>query len=86
MEKFPELRDQQVVLLRADINTGIVLDENYVYATNQKQTVYTIFENVDEALKVAKRIVLERQNVECGIYGIDEKIILNITPKNVENY
>lgn len=86
MEKFPELRDQQVVLLRADINTGIVLDENYMFATNQKQTVYAIFENADEALEVAKCIVLERENVECGIYGIDEKIIFNITSKNVENY
>jgi len=86
MEKFPKLTDQQVTLLRADVNSGIVLDENYVYATKQEQTVYTIFRNVDEALEVAKSIVLERQNVEYGIYGVDEKIILNITPKNVENY
>ncbi len=33
MEKFPHLKNEQVALLRADINTGIVLDKDYIYAT-----------------------------------------------------
>ena len=48
--------------------------------------MYTIFSDADEALEVAKHIVQEKRNVECGIYGIDQKIILSITPDNAGKY
>jgi hypothetical protein len=86
MEKFPLLKNEQVALLRADINTGIVLDENYIYATRSDQKVYDVFDHIDSAIKFAKRILSERRDVECGIYGNDPVALLVLTQKNIDLY
>ncbi|PTS92526.1 hypothetical protein DBR11_26730 [Pedobacter sp. HMWF019] len=84
MKEFPKLIGEQVVLLRVDINTGIVLDDNYNYSINPNDRVYIVFANKDEALKIAKTIVLERNNVECGLYDLNQKMIFNVTINNVD--
>ncbi|KIO76014.1 hypothetical protein TH53_17505 [Pedobacter lusitanus] len=61
MEKFPQLKDRQVALLRADINTGIVLDRNYIYATTSDQEVYTVFDDINSAIRSAKAIIAEKK-------------------------
>ncbi|RZL37984.1 MAG: hypothetical protein EOO96_03885 [Pedobacter sp.] len=86
MEKFPELKNEQVALLRADINTGIILDKDYVYATTINQEVYTVFDNVKSAIKFAKSIISERNDVECGIYGNDLVALLILTRDNIGSY
>lgn len=86
MEKFPELKNEQVALLRADINTGVVLDKDYIYATTISQEVYTVFDNVDSAIKFAKAIMLERYDIECGIYGNDPVALLILTSNNIGSY
>lgn len=40
--------------------------------------------NKDDAIKFAKSIVLERKNVECGIYNINQKMIFNVDVRNVD--
>ncbi|MBB6499993.1 hypothetical protein [Pedobacter cryoconitis] len=75
MQKFPELRKQQVALMRADTLTGHVLDDEFILALNNVQKVYTIFDNVELALEYAKSIILENQNIECIIYGSNEKVL-----------
>ncbi len=86
MEKFPELKNEQVALLRADINTGIVLDKNYIYATKSDQEVYAVFDHIDFAIKFAKSIILERNDIECGIYGNDPVALLTLTHDNIALY
>jgi len=67
MKEFPNLIGEQVALIKADINTGIILDDNYNYSVNSDKSVYVVLANKDDAVKFAKSIVLERKNVECGI-------------------
>ena len=67
MEEFPLLKNKQVALLRADINTGTVLDKNYIYATTPDQEVFVVFDNMDLAIEFAKSIIMERNDVECGV-------------------
>ncbi|TCC90195.1 hypothetical protein EZ428_13000 [Pedobacter frigiditerrae] len=86
MEKFPHLKNEQVALLRADINTGIVLDKDYIYATTEVQEVYTVFDNIDSAIKFAKSIISERNDIECGIYGNDPVAFLTLTRDNIDSY
>lgn len=75
MQKFPELRKQEVALMRADMLTGHVLDDEFILVLNNVQKVYTIFDNVELALEYAKSIILDRQNIECVIYGPNEKVL-----------
>lgn len=86
MEKFPQLKDGQVALLRADTNTGIVLDKDYIYATTSDQEVYTVFDNIDSAIIFAKAVISERKGIECGIYGNDPVALLILTSDNVGLY
>jgi hypothetical protein len=86
MEKFPLLKNGQVALLRADINTGIVLDKNYIYATTPDQEVYVVFDNIDLAIEFAKLIITERNDIECGIYGNDSVPLLNLDRYNISSY
>jgi len=86
MEKFPLLKNGQVALLRADINTGIVLDKNYVYATTPDQEVYVVFDNIDLAIEFSKLIIMERNDIECGIYGNDPVALLTLNRYNISSY
>jgi hypothetical protein len=74
-ENFPELQDQQVVLSRAETKTGIVLDEEFNYATNSQQRIYTIYLNIVDGISAAKLIVKEREDTECYIHDKDEKLL-----------
>ena len=86
MEKFPQLKNEQVALLRADINTGIVLDKDYIYATKSDQEVYAVFDHIDSAIEFAKSIISERSDVECGIYRNDPVALLILTRDNIALY
>ncbi|HKG08734.1 MAG TPA: hypothetical protein VKB19_19850 [Pedobacter sp.] len=86
MEEFPLLKNEQVSLLRADINTGTVLDKNYIYATTPDQEVYVVFDNIGLAIEFAKSVIMERNNVECGIYGNDPVALLILDRYNVSSY
>jgi len=76
---FPKLHGSQVVLVRAEIKTGHVLDENFRISISQNQNVYTIFENIDLAISAAKLIVNKRRDVECNLYDKDDKFLQVIT-------
>jgi hypothetical protein len=76
MEKFPKIKEGQVVLLRADTSTGHVLDELFNLAIRQDQKVYTIFNTAEEALESANQILKEKDKlVECVIYGKNQETL-----------
>lgn len=75
MKKFPELKADQVALLRAEINTGHVLDDKYNIAINDSQNVYSIFQSVEEAIIFSKKILSEKKGVEIVIYGKEEQVL-----------
>lgn len=86
MEKFPELKEGQVALVRADFKTGHVLDELFVEAVKSDQEIYTIFNDKQEALQFAKSIIAARKDIECVISGKDEEMIFYITPQNIASF
>ena len=47
--KFPNIKSEQVALLRSDYNTGHVLDDNYTLHINSNQEIYTIFDSLEDA-------------------------------------
>lgn len=78
MEKFPKLTNTQVALLRADINTGHVIDEKLGLAISDDQKVYTLFDDSEKALFYAKNLILENKTVECVIYSDESKILYHL--------
>ncbi len=86
MEKFPELKEGQVALVRADFKTGHVLDEQFKEAVAIDQEIYTVFDDRAQALQFAKLMIAERKDIECVISGEDEEMIFYITPQNVASF
>lgn len=79
MQKFPELKNNQVALLRTDALTGHVLDEQLNVARNDEQHVYTIVNSYYEALAIAKAVMLKEKNIECVIYGKNEEVLFSLS-------
>ena len=85
MEKSPEIKEGQVVLLRADSSTGHVLDELFNLAIGDNQKVYTIFNTIQEALDEGNKILNEKDKlVECLIYGKNDKAIYHLNPYQIK--
>ena len=80
MQQFPILNENQFALLRAEFNTGHVLDENLQLALHDGQIVYTVFDNINDALAVAESIV-KNGTIECIIYSKDRELIKYIKPE-----
>ncbi|WP_342648417.1 DUF4184 family protein [Mucilaginibacter sp. CSA2-8R] len=64
----PLLTDGQFILSRADYATGIVLDENLNWAVDDKQNVYTVYNDVDQAIEAARNIANYRGDIECYVH------------------
>ncbi|WP_316753456.1 hypothetical protein [Pedobacter gandavensis] len=86
LENFPIMNVKEVALVRAEIATGILLDEACNYAVYPHQKVYTVFENIDKGLKYARQIIEEKRNIECVLYGIDQRVLHCVNCDNFESY
>lgn len=82
MKEFPRLIDKQVALIRSEYNTGHVLDENFILATNSEQKVFTLFETLTEALLYSKKKFIEMNNIEFAIYDKNQKLLYFIRSLN----
>lgn len=78
---FPTLSEKQVALVRAEFNTGIVLDEMFSYAITKEQKVYSVFDSLEEASHFAQKILSEKNDVEIIIYDLEEKLLSYLKPK-----
>jgi thymidine phosphorylase len=85
-EPFPFLLDAQVALIRAEYNTGIVVDKNYARAMGGNQQVYTVYSNSDEALQAAIDIVHSHPHIECCIQRVGEELVHYVHQNNVNDY
>jgi hypothetical protein len=83
MEKFPELKNGHVALLRAEFKTGTVLDEQFKPVMDNQQKIYTKFKHDEDALAAAKQMMLQNPGIECIIYGPDEEVLHYLTPRNI---
>lgn len=75
MTTFPELSGNQVALLRAEFATGHVLDELFALAIYDSQKTYTVVGSLSDAIELSKKIVLERNDVECVVYGKNKEVL-----------
>lgn len=86
MESFPNLKEGQFAIIRADFNTGTVLDEEFNYAIKDSQKVYNIVDGLSNAISRAKTMIIERGSVECIIYDHSHNLASYITPNNINSF
>lgn len=78
MNNFPKIESQQVALLYADRNTGIILNENLKYNLNSNEFEFIIFNSKIEADIFCKEIVELNPNIECNMYNYKKEHICRI--------
>ena len=69
MKDFPILEDEQVVVVRAQKSTGIILDETYNKLVSDDQNMFTIFQNIGVANAYIEENKRTRNDIEFIIYG-----------------
>ena len=79
MQQFPDLKDNQVALLRAELKTGHVVDEEFNLVTTDTQTVYTIFDDVESALSFVKKELAVKKEFEFVVYRKDRSVVDYLT-------
>jgi len=84
MEDFPKLDNEQVALLRAEVNTGIVLNVHFERAINQNSPVYSIFNSLNEAIDYSRAIIIDRNDIEFCVYDKEKEILYYLNPLNPE--
>jgi len=80
MQQFPELKNNQVALLRADARTGHVLDETLKVITHDQQKVYVVFSSYYDAVKFANAAMEVEKSVEFIVYGKNEEVLFSLSP------
>ncbi|TKC57109.1 hypothetical protein FBD94_20975 [Pedobacter hiemivivus] len=70
--------------MRSDALTGHVLDDQCVLALNDTQKVYTIFDDVQLALKYAEALISVKVNIECVIYDKDQEVMHYLPSRNIK--
>jgi len=81
MEKFPEIKKEQVVLLRVDPPTGHILDETFkLYRDNNNQKAYSIFKSLEEAIEYANNFLDKTSQYEFSIYDYQNNFIQTLGP------
>ena len=81
MEKFPNIKDGQFVLLFIDRNTGHVLNADLNLQTSETQKSYSVFNSLADTKEFAeqkiKTIDPGNKNVGYYIYDNKEKVIFH---------
>jgi hypothetical protein len=80
VQDFPHVKGDQVVMLRNDLYTGIVVDVNLDLATKKQQEIWTVYDLIDAAVIDASLIVKEYDHIECSIFDKDRNLLRLIQP------
>jgi hypothetical protein len=77
INSFPKIKGNQIVLLKAEASTGIVLNKNFTRNSlyDRDGQIYTVFENIDLAKKYIDEKIKIHANTEYIIYGKDETVL-----------
>jgi hypothetical protein len=76
--EFPKIKDSQFVLIRADRNTGHLLDLNNQMKLRSDQSVFVIFDSIELAKTFAANEVANNSILEFTIYDYLNNPVLRI--------
>lgn len=86
MQDLPIIDVGKVILIRADVNTGIILDAHFSFALNgQNQIVFTVYSNYEECMEYIQAIFRQRNDIEFLIYNANHEILHIYSINNLPN-
>ena len=77
---FPKISASQVALLRVDSNTGIVLDGKFKFYLSEDQTVYSIFDNYNDAMNYVELCIKPKRTIDATLYDSLENVLYYYDP------
>ncbi|MES2455763.1 MAG: DUF416 family protein [Bacteroidota bacterium] len=80
--EFPMLEYKEFALLRAERNTGIVLNERLEYANRDHGTMFKKFSNLESSITTAREIVNTNPTVEVCVYDHKQQVVYFIDVEN----
>jgi hypothetical protein len=87
MQDYPKVNKGQVVLTRALVATGHVVDESLNLVLSDSQVMYTVFNDHETAITFAKKIIEDRNDIECVICDENRSLLNYFTIDNLSrNY
>ncbi len=78
--KFPTVEEKNIVLLRADALTGIVLDDQFKRVLSSDQNVYSIFNHYEDAISYIESVIKYKPNIEAVVYNSREEVLYYYNP------
>jgi hypothetical protein len=75
MENFPQIRENEFALMFADRNTGILLDEKFMWNFHMDKKVYKIFNSFEKVKEYVEPIISSRSDIDYVVYDCDENVI-----------
>ncbi|MFB9080246.1 hypothetical protein ACFFLS_11850 [Flavobacterium procerum] len=85
---YPILKEDEVAVLMANCETGIVLDAKFnIYQNNMEiQDVYSIFKNFQQAKEFISKISEEHDKIEFIIYNSKQEVIEFVKSKFSDSF
>jgi hypothetical protein len=80
MGQFPNLNGNQIAVLWADLSTGRILDGNYKYAISGDPSAYSIYDDINDAVEYAEKVLADRDNIECWMHDRNEHVVKYLRP------
>lgn len=78
IEEFPKIDNTKVVVIRADYNTGKVLDIDFKRVSSESKEIYTVFDSFNEAVSYCESMLKKKDKVEFVIYDNFQKVLRHI--------
>jgi hypothetical protein len=70
---FTQLFEKEVALVRAEKNTGIIVDDIFERHASENQVFYSVFESFESAIQYINSI--SRKDIEYIIYGKNQEVL-----------
>jgi hypothetical protein len=71
---FPKLQPDQHAVVRAEVSTGIILNDSRQWHTGSGE-VWQVFDSLESARKFAENEVFMHPSVECAIYNCSQQYV-----------
>lgn len=75
MKNFPNINENQFVVVMADGRTGNILNNSKEWSLDNKQSIFSIFNNIDEALNFIEKDQLNNDWVEYIVYDKNQSVV-----------
>ncbi|MEG0929127.1 hypothetical protein [Chryseobacterium sp.] len=75
MKNFPNINENQYVIVMADGKTGNILNINKEWSPDNNHSIFSIFNSIDEALNFIGKDQIDNDWIEYIIYDKNQSVV-----------